>query len=59
VMVGDSEVDAATAANAGVPFVLRLGGYHHGPEHAIPRAGAFAGYAALPALLALVAEGRT
>jgi phosphoglycolate phosphatase len=56
VMVGDSEVDAATAANAGVPFVLRLGGYHHGPAEAIPRAAAFADFAELPALLARLAE---
>jgi phosphoglycolate phosphatase len=55
VMVGDSEVDAATAANAGVPFVLRLGGYHHGPAEAIPRAAAFADFAALPPLLEQVA----
>jgi phosphoglycolate phosphatase len=31
VMVGDSEVDAATAHGAGVPFVLMTYGYHRGP----------------------------
>lgn len=31
VMVGDSEVDAATAQAAGVPFVLMTHGYHRGP----------------------------
>lgn len=31
VYVGDSETDAATAANAGVPFVLFLGGYRKQP----------------------------
>jgi phosphoglycolate phosphatase len=30
-MVGDSEVDAATAHAAGVPFVLMTYGYHRGP----------------------------
>ena len=30
-MVGDSEVDAATAHSAGVPFVLMTYGYHRGP----------------------------
>jgi phosphoglycolate phosphatase len=31
VMVGDSEVDAATAQAANVPFVLMTYGYHRGP----------------------------
>ena len=35
VMVGDSEVDAATAEAAGVDFVLMTYGYHHGPVEAI------------------------
>jgi phosphoglycolate phosphatase len=30
-MVGDSEVDAATAQAAGVPFILMTYGYHRGP----------------------------
>jgi phosphoglycolate phosphatase len=30
VFVGDSEVDAAAAAGAGVPFLWFEGGYHHG-----------------------------
>jgi phosphoglycolate phosphatase len=30
-MVGDSEVDAATAHAANVPFVLMTYGYHRGP----------------------------
>ena len=34
-MVGDSEVDAATAHAAGVPFVLMTYGYHRGPIHDI------------------------
>jgi phosphoglycolate phosphatase len=36
VLVGDSEVDAATAAAAGIPFVLMTYGYHHSPVEAIP-----------------------
>lgn len=32
VFVGDSEVDAATAAGAGVPFAFHAGGYHNGAE---------------------------
>jgi phosphoglycolate phosphatase len=31
IMVGDSEVDAATAQAAGVPFILMTYGYHRGP----------------------------
>jgi phosphoglycolate phosphatase len=36
VFVGDSEVDAATAAAADVPFVLMTHGYHRGPVSDIP-----------------------
>lgn len=35
-MVGDSEVDAATAEAAQMDFVLLTYGYHHGPVDAIP-----------------------
>ena len=35
IMVGDSEVDAATAHAANVPFVLMTYGYHRGPIDAI------------------------
>jgi phosphoglycolate phosphatase len=35
IMVGDSEVDAATAYAASVPFVLMTYGYHRGPIHDI------------------------
>lgn len=52
VFIGDSEVDAETARNAGVPFVLHLRGYRHGPLSAIPRAGAFDRFEDLPGLLA-------
>lgn len=54
VFVGDSEVDAETARNAGVPFLLHLGGYRHGPLDAIPRAGAFSDWAEVPRLAAEV-----
>lgn len=56
VLVGDSEVDAATARNAGVPFLLHLGGYRHGPLDAITRAGAFANFTDLPSLVATLAR---
>jgi phosphoglycolate phosphatase len=51
VFVGDSETDAATAATAGVPFLLFLRGYRHGPLAAIARAGEFDDFAALPGLI--------
>ena len=35
-MIGDSEVDAATADGAGMDFVLLTYGYHHGPVENIP-----------------------
>jgi phosphoglycolate phosphatase len=35
-MIGDSEVDAATAESAGMDFVLLTYGYHHGPVDKIP-----------------------
>jgi len=35
-MIGDSEVDAATAEGAGMDFVLLTYGYHHGPVENIP-----------------------
>jgi len=35
-MIGDSEVDAATAEAAGMDFVLLTYGYHHGPVDQIP-----------------------
>lgn len=51
-LVGDSEVDAATAAAAGLPFVLHTEGYRRTPVAAIAHAAAFADFAALPGLLA-------
>jgi phosphoglycolate phosphatase len=56
IFVGDSETDAATAANAGVPFVLHLPGYRHGPLEAIARAAEFEDYADLPGIVADLLE---
>jgi len=46
-MVGDSEVDAATAQAAGVPFVLMTYGYHRIPPEQIASVARFADFAAL------------
>lgn len=48
--VGDSETDAETAHAAGLPFLLHLDGYRHGPAEALNPAAAFADFAELPAL---------
>ncbi|PKP84069.1 MAG: phosphoglycolate phosphatase [Alphaproteobacteria bacterium HGW-Alphaproteobacteria-2] len=53
--VGDSEVDAETAARAGLPFVLHTGGYRRAPVSAIVHAAAFDDHAALAPILALLA----
>lgn len=50
--VGDSEVDAETAARAGVPFALYTEGYRHGSPEALAPAFAFSDWAAFPAALA-------
>jgi phosphoglycolate phosphatase len=50
VLIGDSEVDAATAAAAGIRFILMTYGYHRGPAEAI------AGDARLDRFSALAAE---
>jgi phosphoglycolate phosphatase len=52
-LVGDSEVDAATASAAGVPFVLMKHGYRRGPAEAIPCLAALENLAELPVLLGL------
>ena len=56
-LVGDSEVDAATARSASVPFVLVTYGYHRGPIAQIPYLTAIEDLRALPALLAQQPEG--
>jgi phosphoglycolate phosphatase len=50
-LVGDSEVDAATASAAGVPFVLMKHGYRRGPAEEIPCSAALESFAELPALV--------
>lgn len=51
VFVGDSEVDAATAQAAGVPFALFTRGYRKTPPEVIAHAHAFDDFAALPGIL--------
>ena len=50
-LVGDSEVDAATAGGAGVPFVLMKHGYRRGPATEIACMAALESFAELPPLL--------
>lgn len=49
--VGDSEVDAATAAAAGVPFLLFTEGYRKSPVEDLPYHACFDDFARLPELL--------
>jgi len=58
VYVGDSEVDAQTAVNAGVPFLLYTRGYRKTEVADIPHAAAFDDFAALPALVTRYAVSR-
>lgn len=51
VYVGDSEIDAATAQAAGVPFLLYAGGYRKVPIDALPRSAVFDHFDALPDLV--------
>jgi len=51
IFVGDSEVDAATAEAAGVPFLLHTEGYCGRPNASLRQAGAFADFAELPGLV--------
>lgn len=50
--VGDSEVDAETAARAGVPFALFTGGYRKAPADSLGARLIFDHHAALPRLVA-------
>lgn len=52
VFVGDSEVDAATAAAAGLPFALYTEGYRKSPVEALPHDAAFSDFAELPGVVA-------
>ena len=51
VFVGDSETDAATAAAAGMPFLLYTEGYRKSGIDALPHTAAFSDFAELPALI--------
>ena len=50
--VGDSEVDAETAAAAGLPFYLFTGGYRKAPVEALRHRASFSDFADLPDLIA-------
>ena len=50
--VGDSEFDANCARNAGVPLILFMGGYRHGPVASLPHHAQFDDFSTLPALVA-------
>ncbi|MBW4053235.1 MAG: phosphoglycolate phosphatase [Proteobacteria bacterium] len=50
-LVGDSEVDAATARAAGVPFVLMKHGYRRGPAEEILCIAALESFGELPELV--------
>ena len=50
IYVGDSEVDAACARRAGVPFLLFTEGYRKAPVQDLPHDAAFSDFAALPDL---------
>lgn len=51
VFVGDSETDAATAAAAGMPFLLYTEGYRKSDIVEMAHAAAFSDFAELPALI--------
>ena len=52
IYVGDSEIDAETAANARVPFALYTEGYRKTPVAELPHHAAFSDFAELPGIIA-------
>jgi phosphoglycolate phosphatase len=52
IYVGDSEVDAETAARAGLPFLLFTEGYRKTPVHDLRHTAAFNDFKQLPGLIA-------
>ncbi|MBI1217923.1 MAG: phosphoglycolate phosphatase [Rhodobacteraceae bacterium] len=54
--VGDSEVDAETAARAAVPFAIYTRGYRKTPVAELPHDAAFDDFADLPALIGQIAR---
>ena len=57
--VGDSEVDAATALAAQVPFALHTEGYRKSPVAEIRHQARFAHYDELASVVAALASGET
>ena len=55
VLVGDSEIDAATAVASGVPFLLHTRGYRLDSDRPLANDGAFAAWSELPGLVARLA----
>lgn len=49
--VGDSEIDAETAANAGLPFLIYTEGYRKTPLDALPHAARFDDFSQLPGIV--------
>jgi phosphoglycolate phosphatase len=57
IYVGDSEVDAETAANANLPFLIYTEGYRKTPVHDLPHDAAFNDFKQLPGLVAALMKG--
>ncbi|WP_022703091.1 phosphoglycolate phosphatase [Pseudorhodobacter ferrugineus] len=57
IYVGDSEVDAETAANAKVPFLIYTEGYRKTPVHDLPHDAAFNDFKQLSGLVAALMKG--
>ncbi|WP_050525556.1 phosphoglycolate phosphatase [Pseudorhodobacter aquimaris] len=57
IYVGDSEVDAATAVAAKLPFLIYTEGYCKTPVHDLPHNAAFNDFRQLPGLVAALAKG--
>lgn len=49
--IGDSEIDASAAQNAGMPLFLFTKGYRHNPIDALPHMAAFDDFDTLPGLI--------
>lgn len=57
--VGDSEVDAATAEAASLPFILFTQGYRKTPATAMKHAATFDAFVELPGLMQTIARNRS
>jgi phosphoglycolate phosphatase len=57
IYVGDSEVDAETAARAKLPFLIYTEGYRKTPVHDLPHDAAFNDFKQLPGLVATLMKG--